>query len=547
MPRVSYTITANTEAGSFIREGIWQEAWQEQEAGAFRALTVRVVEELPEGHLEAVTAELPLPLEEGELIFMNGYQSATYSPEWHALSRIPGADRLPSPIAKRLGKSSAGDYHFTEYPNKKGITQGVSYCYFRKGDRFRLVASLNEEPGYTRFSYHAAAHRLIISRDCAGLKVDGAYEALSLFFAVGTEDEVFDAWFERLGIKPQARPRLSGYDSWNSHYEEIDEKKMLKDLAGAAEVLKPGDLFLIDDGWAPAAGDWLFPDEKKFPCGMKAMADAIHERGFKAGLWLAPFAVCKRSALYKEHPKWMLYHGQEPWYGGDNWGGFYSLDFDEPGAREYLKRVFERVIREWGFDVIKLDFLFAAAPYGSARESRAARMIRAMRFLRELCGDRIMIAGAVPLMPAFGIADYCRVSGDVSVDWDDSPWMRYTARERISTKHAVENMIFRRQLDGRAFGNAADSFFLRDKGLKLDSRQKKILAFGAALFGSLRLCSDDMGEYSDAKRESWDKLRHIAEKASPARVEHEFSPKGKEKLTVTYCLEGKEYHYAIYE
>ena len=47
-------------------------------------------------------------------------------------------------------------------------------------------------------------------------------------------------------------------------------------------------------------------------------------------------------------------------------------------------------------------------------------------------------------MPAFGLVDYCRVSCDVSLDWDDVWYMRLFHRERVSTKQAINNTLFRR-------------------------------------------------------------------------------------------------------
>ncbi|MDY6443951.1 MAG: hypothetical protein SPK76_02865, partial [Bacteroidales bacterium] len=42
----------------------------------------RVVCNLPSGHLRSVTATTPLHLADGEKIFMNGYQTWTYCPEY---------------------------------------------------------------------------------------------------------------------------------------------------------------------------------------------------------------------------------------------------------------------------------------------------------------------------------------------------------------------------------------------------------------------------------------------------------------------------------
>ena len=79
-------------------------------------------------------------------------------------------------------------------------------------------------------------------------------------------------------------------------------------------------------------------------------------------------------------------------------------------------------------------------------------------------------------MPAFGLVDYCRVSCDVSLDWDDVWYMRLFHRERVSTKQAIKNTLFRRQLNGRAYGSDPDVFFLREENCKLTAEQKRTLA-----------------------------------------------------------------------
>lgn len=64
--------------------------------------------------------------------------------------------------------------------------------------------------------------------------------------------------------------------------------------------------FQIDDGYQTAVGDWLSIDLKKFPSGMKHIADSIHSKGFQAGIWLAPFGAQKNSKLAAEHPDWLI-------------------------------------------------------------------------------------------------------------------------------------------------------------------------------------------------------------------------------------------------
>ena len=499
---------------------------------------IHVTAELPEGQIESVLAQLAFPTADDVRIYMNGYQAWTWCPEYTKKDRIRGLHHLPEFAVRKFDLDRYSDYHFFEYPDRKGYTHGYSYCYFRNGERYLLIGSLDEVPGYTMFMYNANREMLTIRRDAEGLRCGGAFSAFDLFISEGTEQEVFDAYFTALGKPCRMKERLAGYSSWYNRYQEISEESILEDLEGAKQVLSEGDLFQIDDGWEPFIGDWLAADPNKFPNEMKAAADAIHDAGFRAGLWLAPFVAEKNSALYEQHPEWFLYterdldgeifgltkrnsnewytketlpEGGERWCDGCNWSGFYSLDIDNPEVIAYLEEVFRQVFDVWGYDLVKLDFLYAAAPFGTEDETRAGRMIRAMELLRKWCGDKLILGCGVPLWPAFGVVDYCRVSGDVSLDWDDKPHMRLIHRERVSTKHAISNDYTRRHLDGRAFGNDPDVFFLRTENLKLTGKQKKLLAETCALYGSVLFTSDNMLLYNEDQKAEYRRIRSIFE------------------------------------
>ena len=483
---------------------------------------LHLAEELPAGTLKNVKAELPWTMAEEERLFMNGYQTWTYSPELNRNGKLRGTDHIPAPLRKKYAFDRYGDYHFVPYGKQKGQSHGFSYCYFRKGDRFRLVGSLDETPGYTIFRYDSRKSLLTLERDCAGVEhPGGSFPLFTLFFAEGSESEVFDGWFRAMEMKPRTEKKLAGYSSWYNRYQEITESAIREDLQGCRSLLLPGDLFQIDDGWEPKVGDWLETDRQKFPQGLKGMVDEIHASGFQAGLWLAPFVCEKDSALFREHPDWLLQVKGEPWCCGGNWSGFYALDIDHPAVLDYLHRVFDLVLKEWGFDLVKLDFLYGAAPFGNARESRAARMRRAMELLREWCGDKLILGCGVPVMPAFGLVDYCRVSCDVGLDWDDVWYMRLFHRERVSTRQAINNTVFRRQLNGRAYGSDPDVFFLREENCKLTAEQKHTLATVNALLGNVFLTSDMPSRYTEAQRAEYRRLRELFEHAEQVQVEIE--------------------------
>ena len=494
---------------------------------------VRIVTDLPRGVLKSVTAEMVVPAGEETRVFFNGFQSWSHCPERGPKDSIRSLRHLPRLGVKKFGLDRYGDYYFVPYPERAGVSHGFSYGYFRRGEEYRLVGSLDEIPGYTMMEYDFRGGRLRLRRDCEGMRCGGEFHAFDLFFARGDEDEVFDAWFAALGIKPRTTEKLAGYSSWYNRYQDIDATAIRSDLKACGDMLQPGDLFQIDDGWEPAVGDWLVPDVHKFPAGLKPLAESIHEKGFRAGLWLAPFVCQKGSEIYKNHRDWLLQVDGRPWYCGVNWGGFYSLDIDHPEVREYLRQVFRRVLTEWGFDLVKLDFLYGAAPFGNEPESRAARMIRAMDLLRELCGDKLILGCGVPLMPAFGRVDYCRIGCDVGLDWDGSWLMQQTHRERVSTRQSLENTIYRRQLNRRAFGNDPDVFFLRTDNLKLTEEQKQTLSEINTLLGDVWLTSDAMDRYGEKQRQRYRRLRELRE-AERVRV----SEDGPRRILFT--LNGEE-------
>ena len=210
-----------------------------------------IIERLPQATLRKVTAVMQFP---------------TVAQEKQDYTRRMG--HFPKPLLNHYKLEQYGDYHFVDYPEQPGISHGESYCYFRQGKRFRLLASLDEHPGYTLFRYDSKTGTLRIERDCEGLTCCGAFHAFDLFYAEGAEDEVFDAWFAAMGIRPRTGERIAGYSSWYNRYEDITQETIREDLQACIGKLQPGDVFQIDDGWEPFVGDWLEADRIRFPDGM---------------------------------------------------------------------------------------------------------------------------------------------------------------------------------------------------------------------------------------------------------------------------------------
>ena len=135
-------------------------------------------------------------------------------------------------------------------------------------------------------------------------------------------------------------------------------------------------------------------------------------------------------------------------------------------------------------------------------------------------------------MPSFGSVDYCRIGCDVSLDWDDVCYMHLLHRERVSTKNAITNIVYRRQLSSRAYGNDSDVFFLRSDNIKLTPKQKDQLAKLDALLSDVLLTSDDPGKYTDEMMRQYQEIRHLA-KAKVLQVNTD------QGIVIDYLLDGK--------
>lgn len=444
--------------------------------------------------------------EKNEKFFVNGYQSWTTSGEMSAEDIYRGTTPLAgvTKYTKDMAITS-GDYAFTRYEPRPGFFHSFTYTYLRRGDEFELFGSLSERNGYTVFYSDMEKHIFSVEKDVEGLTISEPYEMFDIVRFVGGYDEVFDKYFAAMSLPAKKRvDRLTGYTSWYNYFQKIDENIILRDLKGLSRARESVNIFQIDDGYEPFVGDWLDYNGKDFPNGMKTIADAVHREGYLAGIWLAPFNVQRgKSRISKEHPDWLIRNPDgKPQLGCVAWGGAYTLDIYNPEVREHLKKVFDTVLNDWGYDMVKLDFLYSQCRTPRNNKTRGTIMCEAMDFLRECVGDKIILGCGVPLGPAFGVVDACRISCDVDLSYGGKFYNSMSINNELpSAQNAINNSMFRRHLNGRAFLNDPDVFFLRDHNLTFTWEQKLLLAKINNLFGRVLFVSDDAGEYSEAELE----------------------------------------------
>ncbi|MFF4792897.1 alpha-galactosidase D [Streptomyces sp. NPDC001276] len=177
-----------------------------------------------------------------------------------------------------------------------------------------------------------------------------------------------------------AKPFM-GWSSWsmqssqypglnpNGNYSYLTEANVLKQTDALATTLKKYGYnhVNIDAGWWMDK-NWTTefdqygrqtPDPVRFPHGMKSVADHIHSKGLKAGIYL-PVGLEKGAYGDGKVPIWNapgcttadIVHPDLRTTNG--WDSAYKLNFDNPCAQKYIDSQ-ARMLADWGYDFLKLD------------------------------------------------------------------------------------------------------------------------------------------------------------------------------------------------
>ncbi|MEM6965576.1 MAG: glycoside hydrolase family 36 protein [Bacteroidota bacterium] len=517
---------------------------------------------------------------EGTQIFCNGYQS------WSESRAYGLKEKIPQLKFWAKNRQYFGDEHIKEIPRGNGKFHSWTYTYLRnsnsngskndndnsnsnknengngnKNDNsnsnsnendngndkrngnnnntISFMGSLKEDAAFTYFIHDTKGQRLIVEKDCRHLELTHSYPALDIFVAKGTEEEVYNNWFTEMEIAQPTIKKATGWTSWYNYYTNISEEIILKNLAAFEEKNIPIDIFQIDDGYQTHVGDWL-NIKSSFPNGMSTIARAIKQANYKPGIWLAPFVCSGKSDLFRQKKHWLVKNqngnpqslGKIKYWGGD----FYALDFYQREVQEYLIQVIHVFTQKWGFEFVKLDFLYAVCVFPKKNKTRGQIMADAMEFLGRQLGNKMTLGCGVPLGSVWGKVDYCRISCDVHLRWENQLEKWHGHRERVSTLLALRSTLGRFQLNNRAFRNDPDVFILRNNNNQLSPTQQYTLLIINALCGDLLFTSDFIGDYTAEQLAEFNFI-FLLQKAKVKKVQN-LTP---DKYSIYFDLQEKSF------
>ena len=478
--------------------------------------------------LHKADVSYPCHINYQDLYFLNGYQSWTDTKEYKLAHQLRDIRKSPHIISHMFAMSAYGDSHFYNYSIRKSHGYDVFYS---KGKFESFIFNLNYKNAYLIIELIKDRSSIHLISDVHNLEVKKGQEVTTFDYCYYDNfEQGLMAFWDAFPIRNVKK--VLGYTSWYNYYQNINEEIISRDLEALDSRF---DVFQIDDGYETFVGDWLDVDPVKFPHGLKPIIDKIHSKGFKAGLWLAPFVAETKSKLFIEHPDWIRKdkHGKAVKAGG-NWSGFYSLDLEKPEVIEYIKKCLIHYM-DMGVDFFKLDFLYGAALPEYQGKTRCQVQDEAYQLLRDTLKNKVILGCGANIINSYEHFDYLRIGPDVSLEFDDVFYMKLFHRERISTKVTLQNTIYRSFMNNHLFGNDPDVFLLRDENIKLSKAQREALSKLNALFGSLLFTSDNIATYDEEKKALFDEVLKLFYNAHNRR----YITKGN-LIDITYELFGEK-------
>ncbi len=106
--------------------------------------------------------------------------------------------------------------------------------------------------------------------------------------------------------------------------------------------------------WRKGIGNWSEGDPRKFPGGIKPLADFVRAQGMNYGTWFEPeWAHCD-SEMCRHHPEWFIPSPPSAEY--------HLRNFGLPAVRDWWVQRFQQAYAEWGMRWVRWDFNQAPQP-----------------------------------------------------------------------------------------------------------------------------------------------------------------------------------------
>ena len=209
----------------------------------------------------------------------------------------------------------------------------------------RLIMGINS----FRFNWQLQPNMSFTTPEAVFVYSDQGLNQLS-----ATYHDLFNQHLVRGKYQGKERPTL--INNWEATYFDFNEEKLMQ-IVDEAEKLGI-EMFVLDDGWFgkrdddySSLGDW-FEYREKLNGRLQNIAEKVHAKGMKFGLWVEPEMISEDSELFRAHPDWAFQVPNRP---RSTSRSQYVLDFSREDVRENIYQQLTAILDHTDIDYIKWD------------------------------------------------------------------------------------------------------------------------------------------------------------------------------------------------
>ena len=158
---------------------------------------------------------------------------------------------------------------------------------------------------------------------------------------------------------------------------ESNQLAAIKTIAGDKMGVE---VFWLDAGWMQGGfqdgvGNWT-NDSRRFPHGLRPLANAANKRGMQFLLWFEPERVMAGSDIARAHPEWLLHDVI--------WGTMGLFNLADANARRWMTDLLADRIKQWNIGILRQDCNITPLPFWRTADAPDRIGITEIRYIEGL-------------------------------------------------------------------------------------------------------------------------------------------------------------------
>jgi alpha-galactosidase len=187
-----------------------------------------------------------------------------------------------------------------------------------------------------------------------------------------------------------------------------------------------------------------------------------------------------------------------------------ALDASHPAVLEHLRTLVDTLVHQYGYGMLKVDFLYAGALPGirhNPKLTRAEVLRLGLEAIRQGAGEETFLLGCgCPFGPAIGVVDAMRIGPDTAPSWEPYfnwlPWAGPLIKREPSMpslRNAIRHTLNLSTLHQRWWWNDPDCLLVRDEQSRLTSSEVHSAVTMVGLSGGMLISSDDLRQLTPGR------------------------------------------------